>query len=541
VSDGLNVLFVSIDSLRRDHLGAYDRPFDWVADLDVETPTLDAFAERAAVFDAHYAGSMPCMPTRREWLTGVQEFLWRPWGPIEAYDTTLPERARAAGVLTQLITDHFHYFQYGSNGYYEPYHGFEFVRGHEDDAWRTDPYDPPTWLLRQIGYDGDDVADDAPGGDRDGDGNGEDVSKENPATSPWNLREIRPRWAYARNVADFEDETDFFAPTVCTRTAEWLRANREWDRWFCYVDEFDVHEPFHNPEPYASMYTDEDPRDPTLTVWPYYGRTDEGQATLTDRELDFVRSQFAGKVTLVDRWLGRVFDALDAEELWDETVVIVTSDHGHFLGEHGLIGKPTAPDYDVLARTPLFVWHPDSPRMGERIEALTGAIDLHDTVLDALGAETPEESHGRSLLPLLRGETDAHRDWALYGWWGSSINVTDGRFTYMRPCRPDRPVACYSTGQMNAWGWMGPRDAKADAEAGRFLPYADAPVWRFEAPPDPAQDAPMLFDTRDDPRQERDLTGERPAEVDRMRALLREGMRALDAPAEQFDRHGLDR
>ncbi|WP_390205344.1 hypothetical protein [Halocatena marina] len=77
--------------------------------------------------------------------------------------------------------------------------------------------------------------------------------------------------------------------------ADWLRSNQEWDEWFCYVDSFDVHEPFHIPEPYASMYTDEDPDDPDLTYWPAYGRTDRGQGELSDRELDFVRSQFAGR------------------------------------------------------------------------------------------------------------------------------------------------------------------------------------------------------------------------------------------------------
>ena len=120
----MNVLLVSIDSLRRDFLGAYDE----AVDMDVRTPNLDRFAERAAVFDTHYAGSLPCMPARREWLTGTQEFLWRPWGPIEPFDDTLPELARQNGILTQLLTDHFHYIQHGSSGFYEDFNGFEFVR-----------------------------------------------------------------------------------------------------------------------------------------------------------------------------------------------------------------------------------------------------------------------------------------------------------------------------------------------------------------------------------------------------------------------------
>jgi arylsulfatase A-like enzyme len=524
-----NVLLVSIDSLRRDFLGAYPTPFDWVADLDVETPTLDRFAERAAVFDTHYVGSLPCMPARREWLTGTQELLWRPWGPIESFDTTLPQRARRADVLTELVTDHFHYFQHGANGYYEDYHGFEFVRGHEDDAWKTAPHDPDETLLQQVGYDLED-------GEAPGEEGG--AGRDNPATDPHNLREIRPRWSYVRNVEGFEAEAEFFAPTVMRRVDDWLHENRDWEQWFCYVDEFDVHEPFHCPEPYASMYTDEDPRDPELPVWPYYGRIDEGQSEISERELDFVRAQFAGKVTMVDRWLERVFDRLDAEGLWDETVVVVTSDHGHFLGDHGWMGKPTCPDYDVLCRTPLLVWHPDSPRMGERVDALTQSIDLHDTILDVLGADGTTESHGKSLAPLLAGDREDHRDWAVYGWWGSSLNVTDGRYTYMHPCDPDEPAVCYSTTQMEPYGWMGPKSPAYDADAGAFLPYTEAPVWRYEAPPDPRLDAPKLFDTERDPRQQENLAGDHAAE-ERMRELLEAALRDLEAPTQQFERLGL--
>ena len=82
----MNVLFVSIDSLTREFLNVCGGP----SDLDVDTRSFDRFAERAAVFDTHYAGSLPYMPARREWLAGVQEFLWRPGGPTEPFDMPLP-------------------------------------------------------------------------------------------------------------------------------------------------------------------------------------------------------------------------------------------------------------------------------------------------------------------------------------------------------------------------------------------------------------------------------------------------------------------
>lgn len=524
-----NVIFLSIDSLRRDFLSTYDQPYDWVSELDVETGNLDAFADRSAVFDNHFVGSIPCMPARREWQTGIQEFLWRPWGPIESYDTTLPQMARQRDIITQLVTDHFHLFQHGSNGYFEDYHGFEFIRGHEDDAWKTSPYDADPVLLQQVMYDLDDP--EASSGDI--------AVRENPAGDPKNVGAYRPRWAYVRNVDSFEDESDFFAPKVLSYAANWLEDNVQWDQWFLHIDEFDVHEPFHCPEPYNSMYTDEDHYDPEMPVWPYYGRVDEGQSELTQRQLEFVRAQFAGKVTMVDRWFGRLLDRIDELGLWDDTVIIVTSDHGHFLGEHGWMGKPTCPDYNVLSQTPLMIWHPESDRMGERIPALTSAVDINATILDAFGFDLEQNNHSRSMIPLLKDAGTAHRDWVLYGWWGSSINVADGTYTYMHPTQPDIPVECYSTSQMSPWGWFTPRSKITDADSGAFLPYTDALVWRYTDQPEIPHEEPLLFDTVADPRQDDNLIDQQPAERERMYELLRSALHELEAPANLYDRFEL--
>jgi arylsulfatase A-like enzyme len=529
----MNVLLLSIDSLRRDFLSAY-RDTPRCVDYDVETDNLDRFAETAITFDNHYAGSLPCMPARREWLAGVQEFLWRPWGPMEAYDDPLPELARASGALTHLITDHFHYFQHGSHGYYEDFNGFDFLRGHEYDAWRTAPRDPDDRLYRQSA---------------------------DPETDPPHGVGYVNRTNYARNAEalgmdDTEaDEENFFGPRVLSRTADWVGDHDDWDQWFCYVDSFDVHEPFHCPEPYASMYTGEDPTDPDLPFWPYYGPIDEGQSELSERELDFVRAQFAGKVTMVDRWFGRVVDALDEGDRWDDTMVIVTSDHGFFLGDHGWTGKNEPPCYDVLANTPLMVWHPDSPRTGERVDALTAAVDLYATVLDGLDTDAPEDTHSRSLAPVIRGDAEDHRDYALYGYWGSSVNVTDGRYTYMHPCDPDEPTDCFSTEMMNARQFAVPRQPKPDAEAGEFLPYTDSPVWRYDAPSTQQNESPLLFDTEADPGQTENIAAETEAgadedgaggddgatdQMERMRSLLVDALDDYGAPDSQYERLGLD-
>lgn len=514
----MKLLFVSIDSLRWDMLSAFqERPTGF--GYPVETKNLDRFADNAITFEKHYAGSLPCMPARREWFTGTQEFLWRPWGPIEPFDNPLPRVIRDAGTPTQLITDHYHYFQHGSDGYYQDYNGFEFIRGHEWDQRTIHPKLPGTEAFRQ------------------------QINASGPENLTW-----RNRLIYARNVESFEGESDFFAPRVFSTTADWLGRD-EWDEWFLYVDSFDVHEPFHVPEPYTSMYTDEDPTEPDLSIWPYYGRIDErgtaqtstrpeGSAALSDRQVEFVRSQFAGKTTMVDRWFGRVLDVLDDQELWDDTVVIVTSDHGHYLGDHGWMGKPFAPLYNTLARTPLLIWHPESPRLGETISALTSAVDLYGTILDILDVNVPHR-HSRSLFPLIEGDRDDHRDWALYGYWGSSINVTDGTHTYLHPGRDDGPLSLYSTRMMNPYRTVFEYPTpKPDAKPAS-LPYTDVPVWQIPAEPHSRHGEPLLFDVEADPHQHANLAGRNRGVEDRLRHRLHEALEELHAPPELHERLGI--
>lgn len=509
----MNVVFISIDSLSKHFLKAYGQPIE----LDGQTPNIDRLAERALVFDNHYAGSLPCMPARREFFSGIQEFLWRPWGPMEPYDMPLARAARGAGTVTQLVTDHYHYFQHGSHGYYEDYNGFEFIRGHESDTWRTTPKNPDENFLRQLRFtfnDPDDVA------------------------------RYMNRANYARNVASFDihDERDFFPAKVFSTAADWLRENKEHDKWFLAVDSFDVHEPFHCPEPYASMYTDEDPRDPDLVVWPVYGRVDQGRSALNERQLAFVRAQFAGKITMVDRWLGEVLDTLDRENLWESTMVIVTTDHGHYLGEHGWVGKPDAPFYNTLAQTPLMIWHPGNPTAGGRTNALSSAVDLYATILDALEAEPTPNVHSRSLMPIVTGERETHRDWTIYGYWGSSVNISDGRYTYFQPCDRTIPAEAHSTMMLMLapWDWFQPPVPHMDAEGGRFLPFTDSPVWRYSMPSQWRHDAPMLFDVQDDPMQANDLAATGDPNEQRMKDLLVTALDAMHAPMSQYQRLHLD-
>jgi arylsulfatase A-like enzyme len=132
-----------------------------------------------------------------------------------------------------------------------------------------------------------------------------------------------------------------------------------------------------------------------------------------------VRALYAAEVTMVDRALGRLYAKLDDLGLAENTLVVHLSDHGHFLGEHGIQGKPTSGPlqiYEELGRITLMVRHPDGRGAGRRSTALAQPVDVFATVLDAAGvapdAPLRQGMDGRSLIPLLDGDGEgdaAHR------------------------------------------------------------------------------------------------------------------------------------
>ena len=506
MSDRLNMILIQLDSLNRHFLPCYGNTW-------VQAPNLTAFARRAAVFDQHYVGSLPCMPARREIWTGTEEFWWRGWGPLEPWDQPLAYLAGRHGVTTQLITDHYHLFEWGSHSYPYDYAGYEFIRGHEYDNWRTEPVTTvPDWAAQMV------------------------------------ARLGEAAYIYLRNVQHFEREKDFFAPQVMQATAAWIEQNYTQPQFFLHVDCFDVHEPFHIPEPYRSLYTDDDYR--RYSPWPRYGRIDQGDAALSPEELNWVRAQFAGKLTMVDTWLGRVFDALDRHRLWERTCVIITTDHGHYLGEHGWIGKPGAPLYHTLCHIPLLAWYPDGAHNGGRVGATTQTVDLYATILQLLGVDLPsaEYVHSRSFAPVLLGERATHRDHAVYAYNNQSVGITAGEWTLLRDHHQAAAPGYWYTHQVDQLHgrslWMrNHRPARyPDIEAGHFIHGVDMPMWRTLKRPDrPAPPRPdLLFHNPSDPDQEYDRAHDRSDIRDHLIKLLRDHALAVHAPEEQRRRLHVD-
>jgi arylsulfatase A-like enzyme len=490
----VNVLLVLIDSLNRHDLPAYG------GDV-VPTPNVERLARRAVRFDNHFVGSLPCMPARRELYAGFKELLWRPWGPLERFDRRLPRLVERAGHRTVLVTDHYHYWEESANGYLQSFQAVELVRGHEYDNWggpAADDEPVPAWV--------------------------EGIER-------WRPGEGRRYWG---NVRDFRGEEDFFPARTFSAAAARLEELR--GPFFLQVESFDVHEPFHVPESYRSLFGDGSGYD-RFTVWPPYQDWDVLKAFLaetTPAELAFVRAQYLAKVALVDRWLGEVFDVLDRRGLWDDTAVILTTDHGHDLAERGQFGKQY-PHWDSHANIPLLVWHPEHPGDGRTVDALTQTVDLHATIAELCGVDGEAPPHGRSILPLLRGEAPA-RDGLLYGTFGDGVCVTDGSWTLFKSPPGDGPLFAYSSLFFES---NQVADAAGSIGSGRFIPGVAVPQWQIPVSRVCRSHEDMLFDRRADPGQTRNLWDEEPEERERMLGLLLELVEREGAPPEQLDRLGL--
>ncbi len=471
------------------------------------TPNLDAFARRAVRFEAHYSGSLPCMPARHDILCGALDFLWKPWGSIEIWERPITAWLRSAGVITKLVSDHPHLFETGGENYHTDFTGWDYLRGHESDPWRTRP--DPSWI-----------------------------------GAPSFGRGHTP---YDNSRGYFRGEEDFPGPRVMRTACEWIGREAPRDaRFMLFVDEFDPHEPFDTPEPYSSMY-DPDWSGPHL-IWPPYMRGALARGVLTPAQARQVRASYGAKLTMIDAWVGKLFAAVERAGFNENTVVIVCTDHGHYLGEKDIWGKPAVPIYEPLGHTPLMISWP-GVRPGT-IGALTTNVDISATLADIFGVAPKHRTHGHSMMPLITGERRSIRDWALAGIWGREVHLIEPERKYARaPSAENAPLSMWS----NRWTTMpihsapdlrlpAPDDRAAlDRMPGSRIPVIRQPFKAGDALPFWALgkfSGNCLYRIGEDPEEENNLSGTA-SEKDAADAL-RSALKAVEAPSDQFKRLGLE-
>ena len=489
----MKTFVVLVDSLNRNYLSCYN-PHTFV-----HAENLAAFAKENVQFDNHYLGSAPCMPARRDIFTGRLNFLERNWGPIEPFDITMIQKLRNNGIFMHIITDHPHYFDIGGENYCRMFNTWEFIRGQCGDPW---------------------------------------VSRVAGTKIP------EPHWGkvFEQNLLNrigYQKEEDYPTPKCFQAACDWVENNRDADDYLLMIEVFDPHEPFDCTEEFIQMYQDN--YDGPFFDWPsYLPLADE-----TEEAMIHLRKRYAGTLSMMDRWFGKFIQKLKSTGIYEESLIIITTDHGHMLGEHGYAAKNFMPVYNELAHLPLIVHLPKGEKSGKHVKALTQNIDLMPTILEHHNVEIPATVQGGSLFHVIR-ENQSIRKAAIYGWFGMAVNITDGKHTYFRAPKSENNQPCYVYGAIPTTFLCYMNEFPEEIEMGRFLKHTNYPVYRIknrtrnecEWSPDITHvKETMLFDLEKDFEQNHPLND--PALEADMINKLKKAMAFHDSPEEQYERLGL--
>ncbi|HRR06958.1 MAG TPA: sulfatase, partial [Victivallales bacterium] len=301
----MKAIMLMFDSLNRHMLPPYG--CNWV-----HAPNFKRLAEKTVTFEKSFVGSMPCMPARRELHTGRYNFLHRSWGPLEPFDDSMPEILKKNGILAHLVTDHYHYWEEGGANYHTKFTNARFSRGQEGDAWLADLNDPDF-----------------------------------PPPNPERNRGLWGRQDWI-NRAHMREEKKFPQAKTFAMGLEFLKLNHKHDNWYLQIETFDPHEPYYVPEKYKKLYNFDFSK--SSRDWPNYVSAKEAPDHV--ELFEHFRMLNAALISMCDAYLGKVLDAMDNYNLWEDTMLIVNTDHGFLLGEHDWWGKCRMPFYNEIANTP---------------------------------------------------------------------------------------------------------------------------------------------------------------------------------------------
>ena len=495
----MRTIMVLFDSLNKNYLPPYGN--SWI-----KAPNFQRLADHSVKFDNCFAGSLPCMPARRELHTGRYNFLHRSWGPLEPFDDSMPEILKMNGVYTHLATDHHLYWADGGATYHSRFSSWEMIRGQEGDPWKG-----------QIKFP--EIPEDAKAPQR------LFLPSREKLADIW-----RQEWV---NRQEFKEEKDYPQSRTFQAGIDFIEKNHSEDNWFLQIESFDPHEPYVVPEEYDALYGEHIKK--KNLDWPDYHPVIE-----SSDDVENLKYKYAALLSKCDRSLGNILDLMDKYNMWDDTMLIVCTDHGFLLGEHGWWAKNMMPAYNELVNTPLFIWDPRTMRRGETRHSLVQLIDMAPTILEFFGMEVPKDMQGKVLKDTIENDKKV-RDACIFGWHGNQINCTDGKYVYMRgeAVNTNAPLYEYTLMPTHIKSRFSIDELKDFEIAEPFSFTKGCRTMKIEVKNfnQHYRFGTQLFDTEKDPQQINPIT-----DVDtevRMANLMRELMKESDAPYEQYARIGL--
>jgi len=394
----MNLVVIVSDTFRWDYLGCYGN--EWI-----ETPNLDKLASESAVFLDAYAEALPTIPVRRVIKTGrpIFPFAYRPqpsdgvqlqgWHPLFDEDVTLSEHLREHDYFSCFVTDVYHMMKPGKN-FHRGYDNWFWVRGQEGDPFALNDPAQVEELLAKARYGAGQMRD-----------------------RPWIVQHLM-------NRKDWQSDADTSVGKVMAQAAAYVKDYTRDEPFFMYVDCFDPHEPWDPPLEFARKY---DPEYNSLD-----GCIPPGMTTnMAPEQIKNVKTAYAGEVTLVDKWVGHLLDAIEAKGILDDTVIVFTSDHGCMMGEQGEIHKGVNRLRNQCTRLPLLVRHPKGEAAGQQVKGFCQHQDIMPTALGLMGIPAPERCLGRDIWGQTTGE-DAGPEFVVTA-FGTHACIRTARWNYMQP------------------------------------------------------------------------------------------------------------
>lgn len=360
VAKSFNVLFIAVDDLNTD-LNSYGHPL-------VKAPNIERLAKRGVQFNRAYCQFPLCNPSRASLLTGLNP------DEIKIYDLATSIRKAAPDIITlpQLFKN---------NGYYSARVGKIFHYGVPSDIGTNGLDDSLSWMQRVNPI-------------------GRDKTDESQITNLVPKRNLGSTLAYLAAEGTDKEQTDGKVATEAVK----ILAEKGNKPFFLAVGFFRPHSPYVAPKKYFDLY-------PTnkinLPLEPSNDMDDIPEAALFTKPANWgleeesrkeaIRGYYAA-ITFMDAQVGRVLDALDRLRLWNNTIVVLWSDHGYNLGQHGQWMKQSL--FEASARVPLIISVPDGLK-GKVSERTVGLIDLYPTLADLCNLPVTQKLSGTSLKPLL--------------------------------------------------------------------------------------------------------------------------------------------
>lgn len=493
--------------------------------LDKETtPNFNRLKEKSITFDSHYTGSLPCMPARRDLQTGRMHFLHNCWGSLEPYDKSLPKLLREQNIHSHIITDHPHYFTSGGWGYCSAFSNWEFFRGQEGDPEKSMLWFDPKKHSNKFS------------------------STQYPVSStPIQYSALRRQHMINREFYQTKEEE--FSMVKCFRAAEeFLEHNHRADSWFLQLECFDPHEPYYASERFRQMCGIDE--SDLIEDWLGYDRMDCSSKTAVE-----IQKHYKALLKMCDYYLGTLMDLFDRYNLWDDTMLVVSTDHGILLGEHDLFGKNREAYYEEISHIPLFISHPQykNQRGGSR-QYTSQTPDLMPTILEFFNVPIPKEVTGESLVSLLEKDKPEKRS-VIFGMFGGPIGIADGEYVYyhypsdlsssnnlyMYTLMPEHIKNPYSIEELKTAILSEPFDFTQGVRLLKIKALDTAkriPLDRGGVGSGFLETESRLFNIIDDPYQKQELDD--PKKILELKKAMVSCMQNLDAPKEAYARFGVE-